>query len=608
MFPVTRRSAALIAGGVALAAYVLSLWNGFAGDDPLVVRDNPATYGLAAAWRAWLEPYWPPPYRFAGLWRPLTVLSYGLDWSLAGGAAWWYHVGNVLLHGLATVLVVLLLRPWMSPGAALIAGLVFAVHPVHVEAVANVVGRAELLTACGLLVTVLLARQYRAAEPRAAPWWLAATLAAALASMLAKEHGVVAIALVAFDDCLAPRGARRRAGLYFGLAFVSIGWFFVWHRVAGALVDDGAHVVFLNMSGATRWYTMLPVLLEVLRLLAWPFELASDYAPQVVPVRGTLSAAAVVGVVTGGALVGLAWAARRRHAAWSFALSCAVITWAPTSNLLFPSGVILAERALYLAILLPAVTIAWAVTETPAALRRPAAFVAGAILVAFAVKTIDRIPFWRDPLNPIIEERAQHPENYRNRLLLGKYLTSVGDSLRALAEMSAGGAFFPGDPFIAIETAKVATALGQHRVALREAHRAYALLPTDERVVGMLVVALTEAGYPDSARAVAADALARSPYDPAIQSWRIFAGQRADEPGWRLELAEARRDWLSGRLAAATSRLEGLVHRVPATLEDEECSEIGRLADVASALHPSVARLIGERLGRCGGDDAGALR
>jgi len=58
---------------------------------------------------------------------------------------------NALWHGLATVLLVMLLGRWLPPLGAAAAGLVFAWHPVHVEAVASLVGRAELLVAVGIL-------------------------------------------------------------------------------------------------------------------------------------------------------------------------------------------------------------------------------------------------------------------------------------------------------------------------------------------------------------------------------------------------------------------------------------------------------------------------
>src|SRR2546430_12357122 len=89
---------------------------------------------------------------------------------------------NALWHGLVCVLVVLVLERWLSPAAAAAGGLIFALHPVHVEAVAGLVGRAEVLAAAGMLGAVLCA-------PRG--WW-AAALARAAAAVLWKVACVAA--------------------------------------------------------------------------------------------------------------------------------------------------------------------------------------------------------------------------------------------------------------------------------------------------------------------------------------------------------------------------------------------------------------------------------
>src|SRR5207245_1992361 len=90
-------------------------------------------------------------------------------WELSAGASSWFHFVNAVLHGIVCVLVVLVFERWLPAVGAVAAGLVFAVHPVHVEGVASVVSRAELLVATGMLAAVLAARR---------GWWGAAVRAA----------------------------------------------------------------------------------------------------------------------------------------------------------------------------------------------------------------------------------------------------------------------------------------------------------------------------------------------------------------------------------------------------------------------------------------------
>ena len=129
----------------ACAVYLNSIGNGFALDDVFIIHQNARVHDVTA-WRyIWLTPYWPFFGTELGLYRPFIIFLYAVQWAIGGGATWVFHVGNVLLHATATLLVFLLLERLTPRTPALIGALIFAVHPVHTEAVANVVGQAEIV-------------------------------------------------------------------------------------------------------------------------------------------------------------------------------------------------------------------------------------------------------------------------------------------------------------------------------------------------------------------------------------------------------------------------------------------------------------------------------
>src|SRR6059058_3619228 len=133
-------------GTVAACAAIVyggALWNQFAMDDNQIVAFNKLVLQFSGVWRAFVSPYWPSVIG-GGMYRPLPLASYAIDWQL-GGAAWLFHAVNVAWHAGASVAVAWLAGRWSGERAALAAGLLFAVHPVHVEAVANIVGRAEVM-------------------------------------------------------------------------------------------------------------------------------------------------------------------------------------------------------------------------------------------------------------------------------------------------------------------------------------------------------------------------------------------------------------------------------------------------------------------------------
>ena len=184
--------------GAAMAALVFAnaVGNGFVLDDRGIIVGNPLVTSPATAWRAFALPYWPVELG-GGQYRPLGIVSFALDWLISGGDARWFHAVNVLWHVAATVLVWLLAAELLAPMAAAFAALVFAVHPVHVEAVSSVVGRLEPMATVFILLALLAHRK----RSYWAPLWFALAL-------LAKESAIVLIALTCAHDLLLERDRR----------------------------------------------------------------------------------------------------------------------------------------------------------------------------------------------------------------------------------------------------------------------------------------------------------------------------------------------------------------------------------------------------------------
>lgn len=422
----------------AVALYLPTARYGIVQDDRAIIASNPAAHSVGAALRAFHDPYWPRETG-AGLYRPATILSYAVDWTVSGGRPGWLHVMNALWHGLATVLLVMLLARWLPPLGATAAGLVFAWHPVHVEAVASLVGRAELLAAVGILGAVLAARRGQ---------WAVAVLCAALA-MFSKEHGVIAGVVILLDRWL--QGSDERPyprGFWIALAIVTIGFVAAWFAVGWVGESDQA-AVFYERGTWGRLAVALPAMLRAARLLIWPASLSVDYNPQVLAARDGISLAAVLGFVVLVGVPALALWCRRRAPAVGFAAGLAALSYLPTANLFFSSGVVLAERNLYLAAALPAVVVGW--TAIWLAARRglrPAAVTAAIVAVACGGRSFARLPAWRDNRSQLVTLLAEHPESYRAHGSAAAVLAGTGDTAGARREYRTADSLFPGDPYL----------------------------------------------------------------------------------------------------------------------------------------------------------------
>lgn len=190
------------------------------------VVSNEDVWSGASLSGVWTHDFWGTPLRHSGShgsYRPLTVLSFRLDallWGRSGGGG--FHVTNSVLHGAATAATVrwarCLTRDAAAPVAsftAWAAGLLFATHPVHTEAVAGVVGRADV----GAALCMLLALLAHDAHARLREGLLARTGVGALAwgrchtllalavllgvcATLTKEHGVATLAVCIVKELL----------------------------------------------------------------------------------------------------------------------------------------------------------------------------------------------------------------------------------------------------------------------------------------------------------------------------------------------------------------------------------------------------------------------
>jgi len=445
---------------VAVGLFLPTVRYGFVQDDRGIIVHNPAAHSLGAALRAFDEPYWPPPAR-GGLYRPVTILTYAADSQVSAGAPSWFHFVNAVLHGIVCVLVVLVLERWLPAVGAVAAGLVFAVHPVHVEGVASVVSRAELLVGAAMLAAVLAARR---------GWWVTAVIAAAIA-MFSKEHGVITGVVIMLDDWLRPVGTRRYPLLfYFALAAVTVGFVGAWYAVGRGAAADMASA-FLGVGASGRLAVALPAVLRAARLLVWPIELSADYSPQVIAAPGTFGAAAI-----GGALVVLAVltsvpATRRRAPALSFGAAVAALAYLPTANLLFPSGVVLAERNLYLSVLVVAVLAGIGAVFLAArtlSYRRTAAAIA-AVTLALGVRSALRLPLWRDNRALLLTTLIEHPEAYRAHFSAAAVYAGLGDTAAARREYAVADSLFPRDP-------QLVAAWGYYLLGLGDTTRVAALV------------------------------------------------------------------------------------------------------------------------------------
>ncbi|HXV77321.1 MAG TPA: hypothetical protein VD788_13465, partial [Candidatus Polarisedimenticolaceae bacterium] len=284
--------------------------------------------------------------------RPLVSLTFALQ-VRAGAGARALHLADLALHALSALLVMRLIerlgvaRRWAFAGAA-----VFAVHPVQSEAVASVVGRADLMAGACLLGALLFALGGRDRGRR--PLDEAGALTLLGAALFCKEYAVVfPFVLIAVDLVAGPHDRPRR----FRLWAAALGWVAGYLLLRRAMIGDVGGVASLAATDhplfdaplSTRVAMALRLLALVVRLLVWPTALNHHYRV------GTLEI--VDGLLDPLVLAGASWVMLSGWFAWRrlargqpIPTVAFVLLWwplLPSLNLVSLAGVVFAERFLY---------------------------------------------------------------------------------------------------------------------------------------------------------------------------------------------------------------------------------------------------------------------
>jgi tetratricopeptide (TPR) repeat protein len=442
------RSGAVLAGAVAVLAFLNSLSNGFSYDDLHVIVENTGLHDLATLPETLAGPYWPGQYGPGlGIWRPVVTGLWGLEWASFGDNPVAFHVLNVLLHSGVTILTVAVLGQLLPAAAAFLAGLVFAVHSVHVEAVANVVGMAELLAAFFYLLACLV---FLRGGSKLGPGRFSAILLLYALASLSKESAVTLPgALLLLDGArrslnLREVGSylRERWGLYCGLAAVAGVVLLARYAVLGSVARPFAPLGADLLEEIPRIWTVAATWPHIVRLLFFPLDLSVDYGPAVIPVELGWNAVNTAGAVLALSALSLALVSWRRGGnmgpgrlssrAPGFGVVWFVVTFSPTSHLLFLAGVLLAERTLYL----PSVGFAAAVGWGLLRLHQERPFLMRALLVAglcgLAARSWTRTPTWANNLEVFSTLTAEHPEAGRSQWVMGDTHFQAGQVKEAL--------------------------------------------------------------------------------------------------------------------------------------------------------------------------------
>lgn len=405
------RTQATLVFSLAFALYANTLGHGFVLDDGLVITDNPYVQaGIPGipdivSHDSFHGTLGESAYLSGGRYRPLSLVMFAMEMSFFGKGPFAGHLINVLLYGLTAIVLLRLLRRVVFPDhplVALAATVLFVVHPLHTEVVANIKSRDEILSLLFLLFTFSFLLRGSDGATGGDRWKAAGCYALAL---LSKENGIILLGIAplalftfrgatwkhALMTC-APLGVV--ALLYIGLRFGIIGS--RMQEVPGVL--DNPYVL---ATAGQKIATVLHVFYDYVRLLIWPDPLTYDYSFAQVPYRSFAQPGVWAGAVLLLGALGLAIRSLMKRDAIGWCSAFFLGTWLLVSGLFFNIGAPMAERFMYQASLPFIVALVLVLQPALARATERTAFRTGVVLTILiglpsAVLTTARNTDWRD--------------------------------------------------------------------------------------------------------------------------------------------------------------------------------------------------------------------
>ncbi|MBM4188337.1 MAG: glycosyltransferase family 39 protein [Gemmatimonadetes bacterium] len=431
----------------------VTIWpNDFVQDDQAILERNDRVHSLSDPARFFTESYWPEPYNPA-LYRPLASLGYATQWTLGGGSPWTFRVVSIGLLILTAVALYRLARRFVPDPVAWLTAALFIVHPVHVEAVAAGVNQSELMVGLLALLAVHGYLSHREAPKR---WFAPRLFGLFLVALMFKESAAMILLLVVAAELLLVGDSSPLRGRLASLRPTLLGMALavaLFAAIRGAALGGNLLGTFVAeaLEGQPlggRALIMLGVVPHWFRLLVWPSHLRADYSPmEIDPAPGW-------GLPqTAGALVLAAWLlvlaiSWRRAPVLAFGMIWAAVTLAPVSNLLVPTGIVLAERTLFV----PSVGFMLGLGGTFAIVwdrsgngrwRGALTAVAATLILLGVARSTSRFTVWRDTETYWRQAMIDAPRSYRARQANAQLLFARGDRAAGEREFRRAAALYP---------------------------------------------------------------------------------------------------------------------------------------------------------------------
>ena len=351
--------------------------------------------------------------------RPLSIAMFAVEYEFFGLNTKVGHFINILLYALTGLLLFRILtiflpivrgKKWYY-GLPFISALLYVVHPLHTEVVANIKSRDEILAL--LLSLAALFYTYRFTVTGKL-YWLVVSPFIFLLALLAKESSITFIAVVPitlyyFTNTSIKKIALASSPLILS-ALIYIG---IRYQVIGYLLDSGKEITglmnnpFLGTSIAEKYATIVYTLGLYIKLMIFPHPLTHDYYPYQIPILDWGDIKVWASLVPHVVMIGYALFTFKKKTIPGWSIWFYLITLSIVSNLFFPIGTFMNERFVYMPSVGFTVLVSyWILESIPKIFEKIPALsltltmgLLALLIAGYSYKTVERVPAWKDEMS-----------------------------------------------------------------------------------------------------------------------------------------------------------------------------------------------------------------
>lgn len=421
---------------VSALAYLNTIPNGFVWDDRYLIEQNPYLRSLDHVPSYFASSHTQGSYDMK-VYRPLRQAMFNVEYQLFGINPAGYHVVNVILHSLNAIALFILLRRLLTDSRlTFLLVILYAIHPVHTEVVANITGRTDILFS--LFYLVGLTSFIQARDDQRKYVYLFASAMAYVLSLLSKEMAITFPLMVLMIDLYLKKGdwraIQKTKWFHFSLITISV-LYGVVRTVAVGELGAGDYV---DDSVWTTLASQAVIVFKYIKLFFIPYPLTARY--DIVPVGNPASLYAIFAVMLASVFVVFTVFSLKKGRFSLFLLGCwwFAITLLPVSNIIPIRAAMMAERYLYLPLVgLFIIVLSAAQTllrRDVQASRKTIRVVYGVCFAAFFCLTISRNTVWKDNLTLFEDTRTKAPNSLVVHWNLYEEYKRAGNGAKAATE------------------------------------------------------------------------------------------------------------------------------------------------------------------------------